>query len=339
MSGQGRPFRFLAVLLFGWVTMRAVLLWPSATSIPDAVRVLAPFAGVPGAEAEAHPVLVVRSAPRVRIAIPARRRVAVAATPEPDQRSPDSPVLQRATRGHVQAGPERRYGAGQAMPVQNMPEAVATLAPLASRWSASAWLALRPGTGLGAAPGASQLGGSQAGVRVTWLALPRARVALFGRVTTPLEGKGREAAAGIEWQPFAAPVRLVAEQRFGLDGTKGGSGIGVIAGIDTRLPARFRLEAYGQAGAIQRSRTEPYVDAAARATRSIARAGRAELALGIGGWGAAQRDAARLDLGPSATLALPVGKANVRLAIDWRQRVAGDARPGSGLALVLGSDF
>jgi hypothetical protein len=61
--------------------------------------------------------------------------------------------------------------------------------------------------------------------------------------------------------------------------------------------------------------------------------------LGGGAWGAAQRDAQRFDIGPSATLALPLGKQNVRLALDWRQRIAGDARPGSGLALTLGSDF
>jgi hypothetical protein len=29
----------------------------------------------------------------------------------------------------------------------------------------------------------------------------------------------------------------------------------------------------------------------------------------------------------------------VRLSIDWRQRIAGRARPGSGPALSIGSDF
>ena len=208
----------------------------------------------------------------------------------------------------------------------------------ASRWSASAWIAARPGTGIGAAPGGSQIGGSQAGLRVAYLLAPAARLAAFGRVVTPLRGKGREGAVGLEWQPTHAPVRLVAEQRFGLDGTRGGPGLGVIAGYDGQV-AGFHLESYGQAGAIWRARREPYADGAVRATRPAVAIGKARLALGVGAWGAAQRDAQRLDIGPSATLAVPVGQSAVRVALDWRQRVAGGARPGSGPALTIGSDF
>jgi len=87
---------------------------------------------------------------------------------------------------------------------------------------------------------------------------------------------------------------------------------------------------------IRRDRAEPYADGAARATRRI---GHGRFAIGAGIWGAAQRDAARLDIGPSATLALPVAGRDFRFALDWRQRVAGSARPGSGVALTLGSDF
>ncbi|UZK64999.1 hypothetical protein [Sphingomonas sp. M1-B02] len=213
------------------------------------------------------------------------------------------------------------------------------LAPLPRRWSASAWFAARPGTGLGAAPGGGQIGGSQAGVRIAWLLAPKARVSLFGRVVGPLSGKGREVAVGAEWQPTRAPVRLVVEQRFGLDGTKGGPGLGVIAGYDTAVATGFRLESYGQAGVIRRTRTEPYADGAARITRQIVETGGMRLAIGAGVWGAAQRDAARLDIGPSATLALPIAGQNFRFALDWRQRVAGDARPGSGPAFTVGVDF
>ncbi|MET0310212.1 MAG: hypothetical protein ABW023_16020 [Sphingomonas sp.] len=213
------------------------------------------------------------------------------------------------------------------------------IAPMPSRWSAGAWLVARPGTGLGAAPGGGQIGGSQAGLRIAWLAVPDKEIAVFARIAAPLAGRGAEGAIGLEWQPTRAPVRLVAEQRFGLDGTPDGTGLGVIAGLDTPLPAVFRLEVYGQAGAIRRSRIEPYADGAARATRVVAGSGRLRLALGVGIWGAAQRDARRLDLGPSATLGLPLGAQNIRLALDWRQRVAGDARPGSGPALTIGGDF
>lgn len=177
------------------------------------------------------------------------------------------------------------------------------------------------------------------GVRVAWRAAPRARLAAVARLSAPLAGAGREAALGVEWQPTRLPLRLAVERRFGLDGTAGGIGIGVFGGGDTALPAGFRLETYGQAGAVNRSRWEPYADGAARALYSAGGAGRVRLALGAGAWGAVQRGAARLDLGPSVVLAVPVAGHGLRATLDWRQRIAGDARPGSGPALTLGSDF
>ena len=63
------------------------------------------------------------------------------------------------------------------------------------------------------------------------------------------------------------------------------------------------------------------------------------LDLGIGAWGAAQRGAARLDIGPSAAITLPLGTRALRVSFDWRQRIAGDARPVSGPALSIGPDF
>ncbi|VVT20968.1 hypothetical protein SPHINGO361_150133 [Sphingomonas sp. EC-HK361] len=60
---------------------------------------------------------------------------------------------------------------------------------------------------------------------------------------------------------------------------------------------------------------------------------------GLGAWGGAQREASRLDIGPSIVALVPVGRQRARLTIDWRQRVAGNARPGSGLALTIGADF
>ncbi len=165
---------------------------------------------------------------------------------------------------------------------------------------------------------------------MAYLLARRERIAAFARVTTPLAGKGREAAIGIDWQPLRAPFRIVAEQRFGLDGTPGGGGLGVVAGLDTRVRG-FRVESYGQAGVIARRRTELYGDGAARITREVA----PRISLGAGAWGAAQRDAQRLDIGPTAILAF----GSARISLDWRQRIAGGARPGSGFALTLGGDF
>ncbi|WP_139810160.1 hypothetical protein [Sphingomonas azotifigens] len=206
-------------------------------------------------------------------------------------------------------------------------------------WRASGWLVVRPGRGIGAAPTASQIGGSQFGVRLRY-ALDRAdRLAAYGRIAGPAQGRGTEAALGVEWQPTALPVRLTVEQRFGLDGMRGGPGIGVVAGTDRRLLGGVRLEGYGQAGMIARAQVEPYADGALRVTVPAARRRDVRLAIGMGAWGAAQRETQRLDLGPSIVAGLPIGPVQARLILDWRQRVMGDARPGSGAALTLASDF
>ena len=340
MTGQGRPIRFLALVVLGWVGLRIALLWSATGSLPEAIRAFSPVAAALDPRAATPPphrfALFARPRAKGLPLIPhapgaaPRPRLIAAPAADPDR-------VQMALMGLIQYGVPAIVGAAAVpLPRSAQPE---TLSALPSRWSASAWLVARPGAGLGAAPRTGQLGGSQAGLRVAWLAWPEQRLAAFGRLAAPIRGKGAEASIGLEWQPTRAPVRLVAEQRFGLDGTRGGPGLGVVAGFDGPVAPGFKLETYGQAGAIRRHRTETYADGAVRATRTLTEGGGVRLALGGGAWGAAQRDAARFDIGPSATLAVPLGKRNVRLALDWRQRVAGDARPGSGLAFTLGSDF
>lgn len=165
-------------------------------------------------------------------------------------------------------------------------------------------------------------------------------MALAARASAPLQGRGRELALGIDWQPTRLPLHVIAEHRIALDGGKGGPAVMVIGGVDpVPIVAGFRLEAYGQAGAIARGRIEPFVDGAVRVTRPVAHIGAARIDLGVGSWGGVQRDAARLDIGPSVAVVVPVAARNVRLTLDWRQRIAGNARPGSGPALTIGSDF
>src|SRR3546814_13408027 len=94
-----------------------------------------------------------------------------------------------------------------------------------ARWSSSGWVVLRGDGAAGAAFGGSQLGGSQAGARLAYAIDPAHRLQLVGRVATPLRGRGREAAIGVAWQPTRAPVRVVAEQRFAIDGGRGGPAI------------------------------------------------------------------------------------------------------------------
>jgi hypothetical protein len=106
------------------------------------------------------------------------------------------------------------------------------------------------------------------------------------------------------------------------------------------LAHEARAEFYGQAGYVGGREATLFADGQARIDRHIVQIGRAELRGGAGAWAGAQKGAARLDAGPSAVLGVPVGeRGSARLGLDWRMRVAGDARPGSGLALTLSAGF
>jgi hypothetical protein len=64
-----------------------------------------------------------------------------------------------------------------------------------------------------------------------------------------------------------------------------------------------------------------------------------EVRAGGGVWGGAERHAARLDVGPTAALSFRLGDAPLRLAVDYRWRVAGDAAPQSGPAFTFSAGF
>jgi hypothetical protein len=331
VTGRGRPIRFLVAVVGGWVGVRAALLWPVAAVLPEVARVL-----VPRAAAEEVNVRHV-----ARVASPVLLRPRPAGTRRAPSRTSVmgiGPVL--APGGHAPASPARF--AGRAAPVERAsPAEPVPLLPgispppvfRASRWSGSGWAIVRPGGR--ATPFASQLGGSQAGLRLAYALDDARRVAVYGRVSAAFDSRQQEGAIGLDWRPTRAPVHLVLERRIGIAGIKGGTAAGVIGGIGpTAIGAGLRLEGYGQAGAILRDRVEGFADGSARVTQTFG-----PVDLGLGAWGAAQRGAARLDLGPTIGVAVPVAGRTFRLTADWRQRVAGDARPGSGPAVSVGVDF
>jgi len=331
-AGRGRPLRFVGTVGLGWIGLRFALLWqatdpairpPSSTFLPRA------FVPKPVVAARLRTAFLAAPAPSVSRHVGAGR--------SPPRPPTDSVVIASAMISRAQpAAPASRSFAATPSPFFPAVPAVPAAPPSQRRWQGSTWLALRPGRGIGAAPAAGQLGGSQYGVRLAYTL--GSGVAAFGRLAGPLRGRGAEAALGLEWRPGAAPVRIAIEERFGLDGVRGGPGIGVVGGIDRDL-AGFRLEAYGQAGMIARNRAEPYADGALRLTRLAAQRRARALRIGVGAWGAAQRGVQRFDIGPTLVASLPIGALDARVTLDWRQRIAGDARPGSGAALTLGSDF
>ena len=325
----GRPLRFLALALGGWVMVRVALLLPEVASLPPSdmiprvIEVLVPKVAAAILGRPRVPPRVV-TVPRVAVALP------ISAKELPWQAPTIAPL-----RPVARVLPD--------LPAVEKPWTYLVPSPVAppmvlrgpSRLTGSAWLLARGGHA-GTVSG-GQLGASQGGLRLAYALGNQRKVALVARVATPLKGAGREAALGIEWQPTRFPIRLVAEQRFALDG---GPTVGVIAGYGpAEVAPGIRLEAYGQAGAIARDQIEGFVDASARLTHPLGKLAGATIDIGIGAWGSAQRDAERFDIGPSIVAALPVARKTIRLTLDWRERIVGGARPGSGPALSIGSDF
>lgn len=157
------------------------------------------------------------------------------------------------------------------------------------------------------------------------------------RMSAPWQGIGREVAVGVDWRPLHhLPIRVLLEQRLAIDAGQNAPAALVVTGIGPRpIAPGMVVTAYAQAGAVARTRIEPFADGAVRASMALTPA----IDLGLGLWGGAQRDAQRLDAGPTLGVALPVADRRVRLSLDWRQRIAGRAAPGSGPALTLAGDF
>jgi hypothetical protein len=328
----GRPLRFLGLALGGWVMIRVALLLPEVASLP-ASQVIPRVLEVLAPKAAAAVLGRLRASPRIAVIL----RAAAPGPDDPKPRSMRMPVMQSPLGIAV---PVREPPPAPTSQVYGIPSPVAPpfVAQGPSRLTGSIWLLARGGPA-GTVSG-GQLGASQGGMRLVYALGRRRRVALVARVATPLEGVGREAALGVEWQPTRLPIRVVAERRFALDGARGGPTLGVIAGYGpTDIVPGVRLEAYGQAGAIARDGIEAFVDASARITHPLGKVGGTPIDIGIGAWGSAQRAAERFDIGPSIVVAVPVAGKSIRMTLDWRERVAGAARPGSGPALSIGSDF
>ncbi|MEE4451225.1 hypothetical protein [Novosphingobium resinovorum] len=218
------------------------------------------------------------------------------------------------------------------------------------RWTMDAWALLRRDGATGSASAGvlpASYGASQAGavLRYRLAMASRHRPMLYLR-TTSTTGTIQEstAAAGLAARPFAA-VPIVAALEGRLTDQSGqrrvqGAAMAITELAPFALPAGFRGEAYAQAGYVASRFATPFADGQFRADRGLVRLGRVDARFGAGLWGGAQKGAARFDAGPTASIALPLGRGmNGRVAVDWRFRLAGDAVPGSGPALTLSAGF
>ncbi|MFL6830388.1 MAG: hypothetical protein ACJ8D5_07190 [Sphingomicrobium sp.] len=217
----------------------------------------------------------------------------------------------------------------------------ATFAPPSrlDRVQLSAWALLRGRQGQVLGPtslaSAGQLGGSQAGARLVYNVTPRIAATL--RTSSDVGRTGGEAAAGIRVRPvLGLPIWLTAErrQKIGRLGT-GRNAFAVFAegGVYQRpMPWRFSLDAYLQGGVVGVRTRDLFVDGALTLTRPLFR----NFSGGAGVWGGAQPGIYRVDAGPRVTMNV---RNNLKVHLDYRQRVAGNAQPGSGPAVTLAGDF
>lgn len=346
---RGRPLRFLALVLGGWVAVRAAVLMPDRVAAdrrepgpPSTTSTQAVVTSERPATRPAPAGLIHPAAARGRVAL----RFAGKGHTFPSRTGQLDPGLRR---GGATAEQESSSDARPASTARDAGDVVGVGADIGRAWTATGemptarparlhggtWLIARPTGGDNLAFG--QLGASQAGMRLTYTLEERRRIALSARVSAPLRSRGREAAFGIDWQPTRLPVHLLAEQRLALDGGPARPAVQLIGGVARRLPLGLAAEGYAQAGGVLRR--GGFADGSARVSHALLDRRLLRIDLGGGGWGAIQRGVARVDLGPTLGLTLPARGGAVRLAVDYRLRVAGLARPGSGPAVSVGSSF
>ena len=176
------------------------------------------------------------------------------------------------------------------------------------------------------------------------------RPQLYARVATALADRvrDREGALGLALRPLRhVPLAVMGEVRLQDSGGPVRARPVIMAVSElapVRLPLGAEAEIYGEAGWAGGRGATAFYDAAGVVEHSVIRPLPGfDLRLGGGLWTGGQRGAARLDLGPRIELRGAIGKPGkqigVRLAVDWRFRVAGRAEPGSGPAITLSAGF
>jgi hypothetical protein len=158
------------------------------------------------------------------------------------------------------------------------------------------------------------------------------------RSSTPVGGaRGGEIAAGLRVTPFRTiPISLTAERRQAIGSTGGGRSafaMFIEGGVYQRpMPWGFELDAYAQAGVVGARRRDLFADGGFTMTKPIY----GRYSAGFGMWGGIQPGIYRLDMGPRVSMRV---RNNMRVHLDWRQRVVGNAEQGSGPAITLAADF
>lgn len=351
----GQPLRFLGWTVGSWVVLRAAtLLIPSL----ETLRTPTSPGRVAAARAAGHAVM--RDAPTDAEMSTYAMLAYAAVVPDPIVLHP----LRRASEPVASVLPRSDVGdLGDAMPVwrQVGGEDVAgggaggmanadlhamrePRRAAASPWSGTAWMLWRPemAGGLAQTP---LLGGSQLGARLEYRVADGGlgRIALYGRVSRALTGPpSEEAALGLTVRPGQAPIAMLAERRQRLGrGGRTGFALLLAGGVGPReLAPRLAAEGYAQAGMVGLPGLDGFADGKASVGyRLTPQQHQRQLTVGGSLSGSVQPGVGRLDVGPEMSLYLPAGGTSMRLSVEWRERILGDARPARGPAITLVSGF
>ena len=358
-SRRGEPLYFLAAILLGWAAARTLTVIGFAPAqalapAPDlAARHVAPSPGASSPEFGAQ--TSVETSPRKQLVTfaPPRSEDLVRAHEGPARPTTlriEPPV---AVRPHAwQHRADATPASDGVMPVDQTTSVAepgtrqALRLGRGSRWSGDGWVLYRRGSGTQAAAGLfPSYGASQAGGVIRYALAPTSSRApqAYLRASRAIDTAQSEGAAGLSLRPLpGVPARLLAEARVQRDGgrTRLRPAIAAISEVPpVRLPLGAQGELYAQAGYVGGTPATPFFDAQATIERALLGTGPAELRLGAGAWAGGQKGSARLDVGPRASVKLSLGEASSRLALDWRFRVAGNARPGSGPAVTFSAGF
>ncbi|MGX7951828.1 hypothetical protein ACWPM1_04600 [Tsuneonella sp. HG249] len=348
---RGEPLLALAAIALCWITIRAFAWqspWPPALTNP------LPRSNAAPAVTERGPRLVSETTPsgpvgdltspasKIGPLAPGRDglRMAAQSYASTSPPAPSSELLSQANSSAQIGGPASSLAA-QSSSTQRL--------PAMKRWRVDGWSAWRQGTGLPlAAPGqplTAGYGGSQAGI-LARLDLGSSAIrpqAYLRAVWAPERPRQADFALGVGVRPLERlPVRLQAEGRVTQSAGVTAVRPSVLAVTELPvfdLPLGLQAEGYGQAGWIGGRYSTGFADGQVRVDRAVIADGTAEIRLGVGAWGGAQKFAERVDIGPTVTLDLREGAFPARLSVDYRYQVAGDARPGSGVAVTLSTGF
>lgn len=227
------------------------------------------------------------------------------------------------------------------------------LQPRARRWSVYGWSLVRQSDRPVTLAPAGQYGGSQAGLIVRYALGDGVRASsLYARVTSALaRADDRTLALGVSARPWGAiPVELAVERRFALAENQRSRFAAMVVAGGSISPegSSVRIDAFGQAGIVGSKERTGFFDLQMVATRPVAVRDRYTMSIGGGAWAGGQQEPDpmdgkrwlhRVDMGPRAALALPLGDSSMTVALDWRQRIDGNALPASGAALTLSAGF